>query len=78
MERKVKGNDIWAGLGFGYIDQDEPNEFVCMIRCFKCGKENYGPAVSTGCCAKCGYDANKKPQDVSTLGSQESIQDSGD
>jgi ribosomal protein L37E len=33
---------------------------ICMEKCFKCGKENYAPAVATGSCAWCGHDANKK------------------
>ena len=31
-----------------------------MIRCPKCGKENYALMVSTGICAWCGYDANEE------------------
>lgn len=30
-----------------------------LVKCPKCYKENYAPAVSSGICAWCGYDANK-------------------
>ena len=30
-----------------------------MVRCPKCNKENYAPAVSTGQCAWCGYVLNR-------------------
>lgn len=29
-----------------------------LIRCPKCGRENYLPAVATGICVWCGYDGN--------------------
>jgi ribosomal protein L37E len=29
-----------------------------LIRCHRCGQENYAPAVATGTCAWCGADAN--------------------
>lgn len=32
---------------------------VFLMRCHKCGKENYALAVSSGQCAWCGYDANE-------------------
>ena len=31
-----------------------------LIRCPKCGKENYALAVATGICAWCKFDVNKK------------------
>lgn len=37
-----------------------------LVRCFSCegygerGRENYAPAVATGCCAWCGFDINRK------------------
>jgi hypothetical protein len=35
-----------------------------LVRCYECeperGTENYGAAVSSGICYRCGYDANKK------------------
>ena len=31
-----------------------------LVKCTKCGKENYGPAVASGICAWCGFDANEK------------------
>jgi ribosomal protein L37E len=30
-----------------------------LVRCPKCGRENWAPAVASGVCAWCGYDANK-------------------
>ena len=47
---------IIEGAGVGYKDEDGT---TCMTRCFKCGRENYAIAVSTGKCAFCGYDPNK-------------------
>lgn len=31
---------------------------VFLVRCPKCKRENYIPAVATGVCAWCGHDAN--------------------
>lgn len=31
-----------------------------MIRCIKCGLENYALMVTTGICAWCGYDVNEE------------------
>lgn len=50
--------DMRRGKGFGYRLTE--SGFICMTRCFECGTENYGPAVSSGFCAFCGHDANKK------------------
>jgi len=33
---------------------------IYMVRCHKCARENYAPAVATGICAFCGYKATKK------------------
>lgn len=51
--------DVRKGKGFGYQTDDGR---LCMIRCFECGRENYGLAVATGCCAKCGHDANAEKE----------------
>ena len=32
---------------------------ISMNRCFKCGKENYAYAVTSGQCAWCGYEATE-------------------
>lgn len=32
---------------------------ISMNRCFKCGKENYAHAVTSGQCAWCGYEATE-------------------
>lgn len=37
----------------------EVNGKTYLVRCPKCGKENYALAVSSGVCCWCGYDANK-------------------
>ena len=42
------------GKGSYYLDDGRR----CMIRCISCGRENYAPLVSSGCCAWCGFDAN--------------------
>lgn len=35
-----------------------------LVRCYECnperGTENYGAAVASGICYRCGYDINKK------------------
>jgi ribosomal protein L37E len=31
-----------------------------MVRCPKCGRENYSMSVATGICAWCGYNGNTK------------------
>lgn len=49
LELKVK-------KGFGWYDKQR--KAISMTRCFECGRENYAPAVTTGECAWCGYDAN--------------------
>lgn len=53
------------GKGVGYVDDFGK---ACMIRCFECGKENYAPAVTSGMCAWCGYDANKPLPDPTAAG----------
>jgi ribosomal protein L37E len=50
-------DDIRKGKGYGYRAKTGK---ICMEKCFSCGKENYALAVSSGTCAWCGYDANKK------------------
>lgn len=50
---------IIKGAGIGYKDAGT----ICMIRCFRCGRENYAVAVPTGKCAFCGHDANKEAKD---------------
>lgn len=31
---------------------------IYLERCPDCGRENYAPAVASGICSWCGYDAN--------------------
>lgn len=33
-----------------------------LVRCPECHRENWGPAVSSGMCAWCGFDANKEEE----------------
>lgn len=35
-----------------------------LVRCPKCGRENYAMMVASGVCAWCGYDANRKGKKV--------------
>lgn len=46
-------NDLRHGAGYGYISTDGR---ICMITCFKCGRENVGFSVATGQCAWCAYN----------------------
>ena len=48
------------GFGFGFIAQ-RGKEWACMIRCFKCGNENYAPNVMSGTCSVCGFDSADDP-----------------
>ena len=52
----MMSEDVKKGRGFGYKGKDGK---LRMIRCFECGKDNYMPAVESGCCAWCGHDANE-------------------
>jgi ribosomal protein L37E len=38
-----------------YPDTDD----LLLIRCPKCGRENYAPNVVLGICTWCGYDAHE-------------------
>jgi len=49
--------DIRKDKGFGYFDKERKR--LCMIRCFKCGRENWAPTVASGDCAWCGHNPNK-------------------
>ena len=37
-----------------------------LVRCPRCGYENWGPAVASGICSWCGFDANKFAQEHGT------------
>lgn len=54
-------NTIIKDAGVGYKDADGT---ICMIRCFRCGRENYAVAVPTGKCAFCGHDANENKSEI--------------
>ena len=45
------GVELWHG-------KDGEEDTLLLIRCPKCGQENWAPQVATGTCAWCGYDAN--------------------
>jgi ribosomal protein L37E len=45
-------------VGFGYRAKNKEDAKICLIRCPKCGKENYAMAVTTGSCAWCGFNPN--------------------
>ena len=46
----------WLAKGVEYYpDTDD----LLLIRCPKCGKENYAPNVISGICTWCGYDAHE-------------------
>lgn len=32
---------------------------ICIVKCPKCGRENYTPKVHSGQCYWCGYNPNK-------------------
>lgn len=42
--------NIHRDKGYGFIAQGK----LYLVRCFKCGKENYAPTVARGYCAWCG------------------------
>lgn len=42
----------------GEVFEDDGQLF--LVRCPKCGRENYLPAVATGQCVFCGYEATQK------------------
>ena len=46
----------------GYVWKAAGKAKLFLIRCPKCGRENYAAAVSTGVCVWCEYVA--KPEDV--------------
>ena len=51
--------DVRTEKGYGFLTKSG-KQF--LVRCHECGKENYAPAVASGCCAWCGYDANATQQ----------------
>lgn len=44
--------------GYGFLSKDGSRVF--MQRCFQCDRENYMPAVASGQCAWCEYQAKKE------------------
>lgn len=61
------GGMLHTREGFGFMvykteqvgDEFKKKELVYMSRCYKCGLEIPGPAVASGRCCWCGFDANK-------------------
>lgn len=43
--------------GFGYVSKKDGK--IGLIRCPKCGRENYAMSVASGQCSWCGWQANK-------------------
>lgn len=41
------------------VEHYEDTDTLLLIRCPKCGKENYAPNVALGICTWCGYDAHE-------------------
>ena len=41
-----------------------PDETILLIRCPKCGKENWAPQVASGYCAWCGFNGRTLLKDV--------------
>lgn len=52
----MKRKDKILTDGVEYYPEDET---LLLIRCPKCGQENYAPAVASGICVWCGYDAHE-------------------
>lgn len=44
---------------------------VFLVRCPKCGRENWAMAVSSGECCWCGYNANKDEEYKESLEEEE-------
>lgn len=49
-----KDTTLAKGVSY-YPDTD----MLLLIRCPKCGKENYAPNVASGICTWCGYDGRE-------------------
>lgn len=43
-------SDVRIGKGYGFLTEEGK---LYLIRCFDCGRENYGPNVPSGCCSWC-------------------------
>jgi len=41
------------------VEYDAETKEIMMLRCPKCGRENYVLNVMAGICAWCGYDAHE-------------------
>lgn len=41
------------------VEYWQDDQTLLLIRCPHCNKENYAPAVATGRCLWCGYDARE-------------------
>ena len=56
MSKKSK----WLAQGVEYYPE---TDMLLMIRCPKCGRENWAPQVASGTCAWCGYDGHELLKD---------------
>lgn len=52
---ETKISDRRDGKGYSFFSGGSWH----MVRCHKCGLENYALAVITGACYSCGFNANK-------------------
>ena len=46
----------WLAKGVEYYPETDT---ILLIRCPKCGKENYAPAVAQGVCVWCGFNGRE-------------------
>lgn len=51
ISKPAPGVEVWK--------EDDGTKLVLLVKCPKCGKENYALNVARGICTWCGYDANK-------------------
>jgi ribosomal protein L37E len=51
ISKPTPGVEIW--------DEDDGTKLVLLVKCPKCGKENWAPNVARGICSWCGYNANE-------------------
>lgn len=56
---EMTNKDFHTNKGYSFAAEDG---WHYLVRCHKCGRENWAMAVAGGTCAWCGYDANKDEQ----------------
>lgn len=55
-----KEKSKWLAHGVEYYPESDT---LLLIRCPKCGRENWAPQVASGTCAWCGYDGHELLKD---------------